>query len=142
MCLPDPAGNPRRQSAVGHYSSSVSATTISDNVVVAVATNTLVPLHLHWEGNGGSASERQNGRHLFIFLSSAFHACVELGRNLRGQSATSAGKHGVRQTAILLRARHRSAGSLFDSPADVGMPRCGAGRRPPSPRVCRGMRPS
>lgn len=47
--LSDPAGNPRRQSAVGHYSSSVSTTTINDNVVVAVATNTLVPLHLHWE---------------------------------------------------------------------------------------------
>lgn len=45
----DPAGNPRRQSALGHYSSSVSAATINDNVVVAVATNILVPFHLHLE---------------------------------------------------------------------------------------------
>lgn len=49
VCLWDPAGNPRRQSALSHYSSSVSVATINDNVVVAVATNTLVPLHLHLE---------------------------------------------------------------------------------------------
>lgn len=55
----EPAGSPRRQSAVGHYSSSVSTTTINDNVVVAVATNTLVPLHLHLEG--GREEERGRG---------------------------------------------------------------------------------
>lgn len=49
VCVGAPARNPRRQSAVGHYSSNLSAATINDNVVVAVATNTLVPLHLHLE---------------------------------------------------------------------------------------------
>lgn len=49
VCVGDPARNPRRQCAVGHYSSNISAATINDNVVVALATNTLVPLHLHWE---------------------------------------------------------------------------------------------
>lgn len=52
VCVGDPARNPRRQSAVGHYSSNLSAATINDNVVVAVATNTLVPLHLHLEREG------------------------------------------------------------------------------------------
>lgn len=38
----------------------VSTTTISDNVVVAVATNTLVPLHLH-RGWGGVGVEEGGG---------------------------------------------------------------------------------
>ena len=91
--LADPDGNPRRQSAVSHYSSSVSATTISDNVAVAVATNTLVPLHLHWERNGGSASERQSERSTFSFFSLLLSA--RAFRHIRGHSATSAGRHGV-----------------------------------------------
>lgn len=36
----------------------VSTTTINDNVVVAVATNTLVPLHLHREEGGTRGKER------------------------------------------------------------------------------------
>lgn len=91
--LSDPDGNPRRQSAVGHYSSSVSATTISDNVAVAVATNRLVPLHLHWERNGGSASEKQNERSTFSFFSLLLS--TRAFRHIRGHSATSSGKHGV-----------------------------------------------
>lgn len=79
VCVRDPAGNPRRQSAVGHYSSNLSAATINDNVVVAVATNTLVPLHLHlerereietnwsiwWERKGEEKSRKQ--RYSFYF---------------------------------------------------------------------------
>lgn len=62
--MSEPAGSPRRQSAVGHYSSSVSTTTINDNVVVAVATNTLVPLHLHLERGRKKRGEgeRRRGR--------------------------------------------------------------------------------
>lgn len=39
----------------------VSTTTISDNVVVAVATNTLVPLHLHRRGRAGGLASSGGG---------------------------------------------------------------------------------
>ena len=80
VCVWDPAGNPRRQSALGHYSSSVSAATINDNVVVALATNTRSTpfafrervIEKEYKTRAGGWKERQKDRKktrkIFVFV--------------------------------------------------------------------------